>query len=144
VSVQNGQLDTAAAIVTAAQAVGDSKSGNQLRAAVGSAGVSAVQRYLSKTDSARAFEQSAYQALARGDIGTAHSDFQRSESVSPGYGISYEMERLLSKAAHGTPDTARVTAVVREAVQRYGKFMPSDVAGRLRTRAGTIPAPVQP
>lgn len=132
-SVQAGQLDSAAAIVAAAQVVGGSKSGSELNAAVGIAGVRTVQRYVSKTDSVRALESSGFVALSKGDVVAAHTAFQKAEATYPGYRISYEMERLLSRA---TRDPSQVTVVLREAIQRYGGYMPPEIVGAIRARLG--------
>ena len=128
-SVEAGQLDTAAAIVAAAQAVGGAKSGNELRTAVGNAGATTVQSYVSRTDSARALEKSGFEALGRGDIAAAYEAFRSAERIYPGYHISFEMALFLRKAGR---DPAQVSAVLQKAIEKFGRFMPPETVRAIR------------
>jgi hypothetical protein len=130
-SLDAQQPDSAAAILSAARTVGGSRSAASLNAALGVDGVDSVRRLKSRADTVRVLERKGFLALERLEMQSAQTAFRDAERVYPGFRISYEMERLLSRAVK---DPGQTNSVIREALRLYSGFMPAETVTALRAR----------
>lgn len=133
-SVRTGNLDTAAAIIKAAESVGGNAA-QTIESSVGGPQVDSIRRYQERRAAAAAHEREGFEELLAGDLERAWRAFQASEDAVNGYRISYEMAGLLRTRRNRFNDPSTTKEILSILVDRYIDAVPSDLREQVVAKA---------